>query len=82
MDEKALEFCIFNNHLAGAALDVFEEEPYQGPLVEYENVMLTAHIGASSKLARFNMEYQAAEDCIRVLKGQEALRLVKEKEID
>jgi len=58
---------LLQKHLAGAALDVFESEPYSGALTKLENVILTAHIGASARESRFQMELAAAEDCIRVL---------------
>ncbi|MEM4137746.1 MAG: NAD(P)-dependent oxidoreductase [Candidatus Anstonellaceae archaeon] len=48
IDENALVEVLKNNHLAGAALDVFSQEPYFGPLLELENVVLTPHIGAST----------------------------------
>jgi len=75
LDEGALESLIHNKHLGGAALDVFENEPYDGVLKEFDNVILTAHIGASARHSRYMMERGAAEDCVRVLKGLEPLRL-------
>jgi D-3-phosphoglycerate dehydrogenase len=71
LDTQALTDAVLQGHLGGAALDVFEEEPYQGPLTECENVCLSAHIGGSARLSRFNMELGAAEDCICVLNGEE-----------
>ncbi len=47
VDESALYGNLKNGHLAGAALDVFEEEPYSGPLKELGNIILTPHIGSS-----------------------------------
>ena len=75
VDEKALESLIYNKHLGGAALDVFEKEPYNGIFTKFDNIILTAHIAASTKHTRFMMEYEAAEDCIRVLSGLKPLRL-------
>jgi len=68
IDENALNSLILNKHLGGAALDVFEEEPYFGILTQIDNVILTAHIGASSKKSRYLMELGAATDCVKVLK--------------
>jgi D-3-phosphoglycerate dehydrogenase / 2-oxoglutarate reductase len=76
VDENSLESLILNDHLGGAALDVFEEEPYKGILTELDNVILTAHIGASAYKSRYLMELGAVEDCIRVLKGDAPLNLV------
>lgn len=76
LDEGALESMIINKHLGGAALDVFETEPYAGILTQFDNVLLTAHIGASAHRSRFLMEYEATEDCIRFLSGKNPLRPV------
>jgi len=71
VDEGALADALVQHHLGGAALDVFEEEPYEGPLTNLDNVIMTAHMGASAWGSRYLMELGAAEDCIRVLKGKE-----------
>ncbi len=70
LDEEALTDAVRQGHLGGAALDVFEEEPYTGPLTRCENVVLTAHIAASARMSRIRMEMGAAEDCVRVLSGE------------
>ncbi len=70
VDEPAVVDALKTGHLAGAAMDVFESEPYEGPLTQFPNVVLTAHIGASAREGRFMMELQAAEDCVRVLTGE------------
>ena len=69
IDEEALTDALLQRHLGGAALDVFKNEPYEGVLVNLDNVILTAHIAASAKESRFKMELGAAEDCLRVLAG-------------
>lgn len=70
VDEEALTDALMQQHLGGAALDVFEREPYEGPMTRLDNVVLTAHMGASANAARYLMELGAAEDCIRVLRGE------------
>lgn len=70
VDEAALTDALLQKHLGGAALDVFETEPYEGPLTKMDNVVLTAHIGASARASRYLMELGAAEDCVRVLSGE------------
>jgi len=70
VDIEALTDALLQNHLGGAALDVYENEPYEGPLTKLENVVLTAHIGASAKQSRYLMELGAAENCIKVLNGE------------
>ncbi|MFQ5864012.1 MAG: phosphoglycerate dehydrogenase [bacterium] len=70
VDEEALTDALLQKHLGGAALDVFEKEPYEGVLTQLDNVILTAHMGASAQASRFLMETGAAEDCIRALNGE------------
>jgi D-3-phosphoglycerate dehydrogenase len=82
VDEEALTDALLQKHLGGAALDVFEKEPYEGVLTELDNVVLTAHMGASARRCRKDMEFQATEDCIRVLKGEPPLRPVPPEEYD
>lgn len=72
VEEAALLDALRQRHLEGAALDTFAQEPYEGPLRELDNVLLTAHIGASARLTRFQMELAAASDCVRVLRGEPA----------
>ncbi len=69
LDEQALSEALDGGHLAGAALDVFEEEPYEGPLANSDKTILTAHMGASAQKSRYLMELGATEDCLRVLAG-------------
>jgi D-3-phosphoglycerate dehydrogenase len=73
VDEKALYDALVQKHLSGAALDVFVKEPYDGPLAELDNVVLTSHMAASALGSRYLMELGAVEDCIRVLNGEQPL---------
>ncbi len=68
VDEQALYERLKDKKLAGAALDVFAYEPYQGPLTTLENVILTPHIGAYAKEVRVQMEKEAVENLIKGLK--------------
>lgn len=70
MDEEALFKDLKDGHLVGAALDVFKKEPYNGPLKELENIVLTPHIGSYAKEARIEMEMQAAKNLIEGLRDQ------------
>jgi D-3-phosphoglycerate dehydrogenase len=70
VDEEALYWALKDDHLSGAALDVFENEPYTGPLCELENVILTPHIGSYAKESRIEMELQSARNLIKGLKKQ------------
>jgi D-3-phosphoglycerate dehydrogenase / 2-oxoglutarate reductase len=76
IDEEVLVSLLYKNHIGGAALDVYENEPYVGPLSLFDNVILTAHIASSTTMSRYLMELGASKDCIRVLKGEEPLNKV------
>ena len=67
VDETILYEYLRNGHLSGAALDVFEEEPYSGALKELDNVILTPHIGSYAKEARVEMERLAVENLLKGL---------------
>jgi D-3-phosphoglycerate dehydrogenase / 2-oxoglutarate reductase len=69
VDEKALYDSLKMEHLAGAALDVFEKEPYTGHLKELDNVVLTPHIGSYAKETRVRMEIEAVNNLLKGLKG-------------
>ncbi len=62
VDEVALKEGIDSGHISAAALDVFEVEPAkEHPLFGYENVVLTPHLGASTREAQENVAIQVAE---------------------
>ncbi len=65
IDENALYTVLKNGHLAGAALDVFNREPYQGPFQNLDNVILTPHIGSYALEARVLMEREAVENLLK-----------------
>jgi D-3-phosphoglycerate dehydrogenase / 2-oxoglutarate reductase len=71
-----------SGHLSGAAIDVFEEEPYFGRLNEIERCILTAHMGSMSVDCRTRMEIEATEEAVRFLKGQPLLSKVPQEEYD
>ncbi|MCR5688350.1 MAG: phosphoglycerate dehydrogenase [Lachnospiraceae bacterium] len=62
VDEDALYAALSSGSLAGAALDVFEKEPYEGKLSELENVILTPHVASSAKEGRAVMEMEAVRN--------------------
>ena len=80
INEKDLYNVMKSGHLSGAAIDVFEHEPYNGPLREIERCLLTSHIGSMSIDCRVKMEIEATEEAIRFLKGQSLKREVPEEE--
>lgn len=71
LDAGSLYQSLKNGHIAGAALDVFEQEPYSGSLRELENVILTPHIGSYTKEARAGMEMEAVKNLLEGLKDNE-----------
>ena len=72
IDEKALYKSLKTGHLSGAALDVFVNEPYDGPLKELDNVILTPHIGSYEMESRVRMEMEAVENLLKGLRNTEA----------
>ena len=64
VEEMALQAALKSGHLAGAALDVFEQEPYPGPLTKYSNVILTPHIATLTRASRTAMELGCAQNVV------------------
>jgi D-3-phosphoglycerate dehydrogenase len=71
IDEKALYRALIERWIAGAGLDVFEEEPAkpENPLFSLDNVVVTPHLGGSTNKARKRLVIMAVENLIKVLKG-------------
>ncbi|MFC1621037.1 phosphoglycerate dehydrogenase [Candidatus Omnitrophota bacterium] len=67
VNEDVLYNALASGQLSGAALDVFKEEPYKGPLKKLDNVILTPHIGSYAIEARVEMEKQAVENLLKGL---------------
>lgn len=68
IDEKALIGAIEEGKVAGAWLDTFEKEPYNGPLTQYKQVILTPHVGSYTLECRKQMETEAAANLINAFK--------------
>ncbi len=62
VDEDALYDALKTKRIQGAALDVYNQEPYQGKLCELDNVILTPHISSSAKEGRAVMEMEAVQN--------------------
>lgn len=70
VDEEALFHVLKNGYLNGAAIDVFMQEPYTGPLKELENVVLTSHVGSYAMESRLQMEIDAVENLLDVIQNE------------
>jgi glyoxylate reductase len=71
VDEAALVRALREGWIAGAGLDVFEEEPTVHPgLIDLSNVVLAPHIASASHETRLQMATLAVENCLAVLEGQ------------
>lgn len=68
IDEKLLYTYLKDKKIAGAAIDVFEDEPNTGKLKNLENIILTPHIGTFTIETRKHMEIEAANNLINGLK--------------
>jgi D-3-phosphoglycerate dehydrogenase len=78
VDEEALAASLREKRIAGAAIDVMESEPpcKDHPLLALDNVLLSPHIGGSTREAQTRGEWGAAEEVVRVLQGQRPLNPV------
>ena len=69
IDEPALVAALQSGKVAGAALDVFSQEPYSGPLLEFDNVVVTPHLAASTDEAQDRAGVIVAEQVAAALEG-------------
>jgi phosphoglycerate dehydrogenase-like enzyme len=77
VDEQALVAALEAQQIAGAALDVYEEEPKIPPqLIAMPNVLLAPHIASATVETRTRMAVMAAENVVAVLRGESPLNLV------
>ena len=78
-EEDLYEF-MQSGQLSGVAIDVFENEPYNGPLKEIERCLLTAHMGSMSIDCRSRMEIEATNEAVNFLTGKTLENEVPEEE--
>ncbi len=66
VDEDALYIALNENRIRGAAFDCFVDEPYEGKLLELDNIQFSAHMGSYAAESRSMMEQEA---CARLIVG-------------
>jgi D-3-phosphoglycerate dehydrogenase len=73
IDEDALFQALKSDHLAGAALDCFAQQPpaADNPLLSLPQVIATPHMGAHTDAATNAMGWSALNDCLAVLRGEQ-----------
>ena len=69
VSEKALYKALKQDQIKGAAIDVYEKEPYSGILCELNNIILTSHMGSCSEESRRAMEIGAAQAVVDFFTG-------------
>ena len=84
VDEKALYEALRGGQIAGAALDVLEEEPpgKDSPLLKLDNVIFTPHVAWYSESSLEELRAKAATDLVRVLEGKTPQGFVNRKMIN
>jgi len=80
INERDLYTALKTGHLSGAAIDVFDFEPYDGELRDIQKCILTAHMGSMSVDCRARMEIEATEEAIRFITNQSLTSVVPEEE--
>jgi D-3-phosphoglycerate dehydrogenase len=68
VEEAALYDVLKSGKLGGAALDVFTQEPYDGPLCDLDNIIMTPHLGSYAKEGKLQMEIDAVMNFINAVK--------------
>jgi D-3-phosphoglycerate dehydrogenase / 2-oxoglutarate reductase len=67
INEKDLANALKDQKISGAAIDVFEKEPYSGELTQYDTCILTSHMGSMSIDCRTKMEIEATNEAVHFL---------------
>lgn len=80
VNEQDLADALRARRLGAAALDVFQQEPYAGPLANAENCILTCHMGSMTKDCRARMELEATEEVLRFLRHEPLRQPVPDEE--
>lgn len=83
VDETALYKMLAEKKIAGAALDVFEQEPVSAdhPLLELDNLVVTPHIAALTQEAMITMSLACAKEIVRVKNNEEPLMWINKEQM-
>ncbi|OPY36122.1 MAG: Glyoxylate reductase [Methanoregula sp. PtaU1.Bin051] len=71
IDETALTEALATGRISAVCLDVQSEEPYDGPLLSFENVIITPHIASNTLETRRQMELEAVHNLVETLETKE-----------
>jgi len=84
VDEDALAAALGDGTLAGAALDVFAEEPLpaDSPLLEHDNVVVTPHLGASTEAAQENVALDTARQVLAAFDDEPVMNALNAPSVD
>lgn len=82
VNEQDLYTALKNKLIAGAAIDVFQDEPYDGKLNELDNCILTSHMGSMTIDCRTRMEIEATEEAVRYLQNMPLKGVVPDEEYE
>ncbi|MDR9430042.1 MAG: phosphoglycerate dehydrogenase [Natronomonas sp.] len=84
IDEAALAEAVEDGIVAGAALDVFAEEPLpkDSPLLDVEDVIVTPHLGASTEAAQENVAVSTAEQVLAAFNGEPVMNALNAPSMD
>jgi len=84
VDEAALADAVENGPMAGAALDVFAEEPIseESPLLDVDEIVVTPHLGASTEAAQENVAVDTADQVVAALNDQPVLNALNAPSVD
>ncbi len=83
VDEKALVSALKSGKIAGAGLDVYENEPKLSPgLSKLENVVLLPHIGSATADTRGQMAVVAAKNALTILRGKRPPNIINPEVLD
>ena len=78
IDEKDLFNYLKKGYFSGVALDVFNNEPYNGNLIQFKRCILTPHIGSHTIDCRNRMEIEATKDLVNFFKSKPIINKVNQ----